>query len=431
MIKQLFTQTIFMIRKQPLLSALSIGGTALAICLIMLLVMFRQVRLVPYAPESNKDRMLYVPYVSITQKDHPEYSSNGPLGLQTATECFGKLQTPEAVTLYIMPISMVATGPGNHSVKVAVKQTDADFFKVFDFRFLSGSPYNEEEAASGVAKAVITRTTARKLFGEENVVGRNLEINYQTFRVAAVVEDVSALADAAAGEIWVPYNCMDYVRNGLGKTDLRGYMQVAILAHSAADFPAIRQEVDRLVEIYNASVAPQVVFFRGQPDTKAVAILRKYANLEPDVSEARRNQWMIYLILLLVPAINLSAMTHSRLQQRVEEIGIRRAFGSTRKELFLHVLVENLLLTLLGGVIGLLLCMAVSFFWGAFLFTNTLLSYSAIPILIDPMALFHFSTFGWALLFCLLMNLFTAGYPAWKASRTQIVNALSGKTENM
>ena len=45
---------------------------------------------------------------------------------------------------------------------------------------------------------------------------------------------------------------------------------------------------------------------------------------------ARRERVIIFIILLLVPAINLSSMTQSRLRQRVAEIGVRRAFGSTR-----------------------------------------------------------------------------------------------------
>jgi putative ABC transport system permease protein len=57
------------------------------------------------------------------------------------------------------------------------------------------------------------------------------------------------------------------------------------------------------------------------------------ANIEPDVDQARRQRLIIFIILLIVPAINLSSMTQSRLRQRVAEIGVRRAFGSTRLEL--------------------------------------------------------------------------------------------------
>lgn len=83
------------------------------------------------------------------------------------------------------------------------------------------------------------------------------------------------------------------------------------------------------------------------------------ANIEPDVDAARRQRIMIFVILLIVPAINLSSMTQSRLRQRVSEIGVRRAFGSTRAELMGQIIAENLVVTLLAGIVGLLLSVAL------------------------------------------------------------------------
>ena len=56
MIKQYFTQAWAQLRQQPLMSAVGIAGTALAIFLIMLVVMMQQVKVAPFAPESNRDR---------------------------------------------------------------------------------------------------------------------------------------------------------------------------------------------------------------------------------------------------------------------------------------------------------------------------------------------------------------------------------------
>ena len=69
MIKQYFTQAWAQLRQQPLISAVSIAGTALAIFLIMLVVMMQQVKVAPFAPESNRDRFLHVHYMSITNKN--------------------------------------------------------------------------------------------------------------------------------------------------------------------------------------------------------------------------------------------------------------------------------------------------------------------------------------------------------------------------
>lgn len=105
MIKQYFIQAWAQLRQQPLISAVSIAGTALAIFLIMLVVMMQQVKVVPFAPESNRDRFLHVKWMSISNSNWGDGTSNGPMSAQTARECFQSLKTPEAVTIYtVFPI---------------------------------------------------------------------------------------------------------------------------------------------------------------------------------------------------------------------------------------------------------------------------------------------------------------------------------------
>ena len=68
-----------------------------------------------------------------------------------------------------------------------------------------------------------------------------------------------------------------------------------------------------------------------------------------------RHFLLVLLVLLLVPALNLSGMISSRMEGRLAEMGVRRSFGAGRKMLLSQVMWENLLLTALGGALGLLL----------------------------------------------------------------------------
>ena len=70
---------------------------------------------------------------------------------------------------------------------------------------------------------------------------------------------------------------------------------------------------------------------------------------------------IVIAILLLVPAVNLSGMTLSRMRRRMAEIGVRKAFGATGGELIRQVFFENFVLTLLAGVVGLALSYAATF----------------------------------------------------------------------
>lgn len=95
MIKQYFTQAWAQLRQQPMISTVTITGTALAIFLIMLVVMVQQVQVVPFAPESNRDRFLHVKWMSIANKEWGDGTSNGPMSVRTAQECFQSLKRPK------------------------------------------------------------------------------------------------------------------------------------------------------------------------------------------------------------------------------------------------------------------------------------------------------------------------------------------------
>lgn len=98
MIKHYFKQALAQLRQYPLISVISIAGTALSIFLIMLVVMLQQVKVAPFSPESNRDRFLHVHYMSISHKDWGDGTSNGPMSVRTAREIYKSLKTPEAVT---------------------------------------------------------------------------------------------------------------------------------------------------------------------------------------------------------------------------------------------------------------------------------------------------------------------------------------------
>lgn len=127
----------------------------------------------------------------------------------------------------------------------------------------------------------------------------------------------------------------------------------------------------------------------------------------------------ILLILLLIPAINLSGLSLSRIKKRTEEIGIRKAFGAKKYTILIQVLFENLITSVIGGVIGLALSYVVVFQMRDWLLdiaadstipASTLISF---PVLLAIFAV------------CLIINLLSAGIPAYRASRMKIINSLN------
>ena len=120
MIKQYFQQAWAQLRQQPLISMVNVAGTALSIFLIMLVVMMQQVKVAPFAPESNRDRYLHVRYSSITNKDWGDNSSNGAMSVRTGRELYKSLETPEAVTLYTVNVGTTPVSLPNQPATAVV-----------------------------------------------------------------------------------------------------------------------------------------------------------------------------------------------------------------------------------------------------------------------------------------------------------------------
>lgn len=430
MIKQYFAQAMAQLKQQPMLTTVSLLGTALTICLIMVLVMQQQIRTTPFAPESNRNRLLHVKFLSVSNKTWADDdSNNGLMGIKVAKSCFEGLTTAEEVSIGACTEAMQVSLSQGTRIWADVKQTDGAFFRIFDFAFTDGKPFDDAQANAGLPVAVITESVARYFFNTLAASGKELVINDVSYRISGVVKDVSSLADTAYGQVWIPYLSTRVTAIENSWCDgIMGRMQVVILARSSGDFAAIREECNRRRLAYNAGLGDWYVFYRGQPDDQLTMTQHRWANVSPDLAGFYRQQAILLLILLLIPAVNLSSMTHSRLRQRVSEVGVRRSFGATRNEVMGQVVAENLILTLLAGMIGLLLCLLISYAWGSQLFANKeLMALNTAPV-IEMQMLFNLSTFCYALLFCLVLNLLSSGWPAWKASRVSIVNALTGKT---
>jgi putative ABC transport system permease protein len=423
MIKQYFKQAWYLLRENPLLSIISIAGTALAITLIMVLVITYEVRTANYKPETNRDRMLYAKY---GRYESPNNISNSANSYRIIKECFYPLKHTDAVTA-VMPYQalLISIPGGEKEYKADVSFTDADFWKVFDFQFVSGMPYTFEEVESSIRRAVINESLAKALYGNTNAVGKTLLVSFVEYTVTAVVKPVSTLAESAYAEVWLPISGikeMDrpWVENVLGEC------QCFILASTAADIPAIQEEAARLVEQYNATMMEKGKYvLNEQPFTHFSQVIHTQEGKFADVSSFILRYIVIIIILLLVPAINLSGMTFSRMNKRMSEMGIRKAFGATKGNLLSQVLSENLVWTLLGGVLGVALSYLAITLMSKWLLETKITRFLDGEAFINAGMVVHPMVFVYAFLFCLVLNLLSAGIPAWRVSKLNIVDALN------
>lgn len=426
MLKLYWKQALGLLRENKLLSAISILGTALAICMIMVMVITYEIRVRNYSPEDNRDRMLYVRWGG--RLVNGEQQGNSFLSLRTIKECFLPLKTAEAVAMISPWRTLLASLPaGTERKNCLTLFTDDMFWKVFNFRFLHGTPYSAEEVSSGIRKAVISESVARRLYGKADAVGQTILLGYKPYTVCGVVKDVSSVAKSSYSDVWVPYSTYA-LPDDRWVENITGWMQVIILARSAADFPAIREEVDHRVAQYNSSLKEYALTLYEQPYTQLDWELKGNGPVGGNATSIMLRYLLVIVILLLVPALNLSGMTLSRMRKRMSEIGIRKAFGATRGNVLVQILWENFFLTLLGGMAGLFVSYLAIYWLRTWLLSNSFSSITSVfggtPSL-SLAELFNPVIFAWAFLFCLVLNLLSAGIPALRVSGRNIIDALN------
>lgn len=433
MYKVYLRQAMQMLRQNKFFSIIYITGTGLAITMVMILAILYYFRTGNIAPETNRDRMLVIQHGKILNKVEGQGNGSSRLSYPTIKECFYSMQTPEAITA-ILPIGeqteFIQTPGSNEVYNGLVMGTDVAFWKIFQFRFLAGKPYTEEEFTSGIRKAVVSESLARRLFNTSDATGKTFLLNFEEYQVSGVVEDVPSIAQFCYAEMWIPFtNRPSQIQGSKWCDFILGHMQLYILAKKPGDFDAIRREAEENCRRYSANIPQYNFVLNEQPDTVLRAWLRTDSFASPKFMKLFIQIFSVVLLLLLVPSINLTGMTASRMKKRMEELGIRKAFGAQNRTLLLQILYENLLLTLLGGLIGLLISYGLIFMLKGWLLGNYDWDGSSLTASIDlsPGMLINPAIFGYTLIFCLVLNLMSALLPAWHALRRPIVDALNDK----
>lgn len=424
MLKQYLKQALQIIRENRLVSIISILGTAISIMMIMIVLLIMQIQLVNFYPEEKRDRMLYAELgATHTSSLDQQRESNGNMSLETAKACFYSLTTPEMVTAFNSEDFAFSLPARMMFDAYPVKEVDCNFWKVFSFRFIEGNPFSEADFDAGLKQVVLSETLARRFFGSTAVIGQEILLNRVAYRICGVVEDVSKAASTAYAMAWVPYTSIPAVmRQEADYENIRGLLSAVILAKDASDFESIREEFLAKVNQYNTTKRDYQVDFRRNPVTR----WEKLRGSVGQIYVEWRDYWLetgaLLLFLIIMPALNLLGVTQSSIQKRQAEIGVRKAFGATNRNIIGQVLCENGVTTLLGGFVGLVLSLIALPLCKDFLLQSSETSLS-LSMLIRP------SAFLLALLFSLVLNLLSAGIPAWRISRKEIVEALKNHEE--
>jgi predicted permease len=299
----------------------------------------------------------------------------------------------------------------------------ANYFDVLQLKPVMGRSFSPDEDKTFGASPVVVLGHSfwqRRMASDPNVVGKTIQLNNRAYQVIGVApEGFTGSKFGLALDFWVPISMADDLRRSPGLLSERNshWMNVigrlkpgVSIAQASAEMSAI---ATRLNQAY--------------PDSRTKATQAKvmsevdgrWGDLGGIFKSAGAIAMAIVGLILLIACANVANLMLARAVARRKEIGIRLALGANRARLIRQLLTESLLLSVLGGGLGLLLAV-----W------TTRLMEGFIPVLAYNIVSDFFALDSRALVFTLAISLATGFVfglaPAWHSSNPELVPVLKG-----
>jgi putative ABC transport system permease protein len=405
------TLAVKVLLRRKFFTFISLFGISFTLLVLTVVAAMFDHALGPGAEEPRQNRTLYV----------EDAVMHGPNSTWSSRPGFKLLDRYARDLPGVERLSLFESGRTVHTyidgrkVTSGLKRTDDEYWRILEFHFVEGGPFGTADVAEARFVAIINATTRQRIFDGRPAVGQTFEADGQRFRVIGVVEDVSEFRTAPYADIWVPYTT---AKSDAFKREIMGSWNAMALAKERGSMAAIYEEFNsRLLRVelpskdYRAIVAPFETKLAGFARMMPFADRRDPAN---QVWRLIGFLTLLGLLFVLIPTVNLVNINISRIMERASEIGVRKAFGAPARTLVGQFLIENLLLTVIGGVIGFVL----SIFVLRALSSSGIVTYAHFTI--NP------RVFAYGMALAAAFGLISGVYPAWRMSRLNPVQALKG-----
>lgn len=429
-LKQLLVES----RANPGFTSLYIGGVAFAVAFTMIFAIIYYVHLAPLYPEYNRSTTYYISNLTV-RNDKTNSMGQSSVGLPFIREFVENSENIEYSTMVYQKQGFIQPPDQSGDIVVNIIDTNPDFFKLYSYEFVAGRPFNEAETESAINSIVVDTSVANRLFGSpEQAVGKEISITYKPYRIVGIVRDGNPVAYLSYANVFCPYTIRTKSDNASLKGDKRDYLgdySVPIKFKDRRQAERFRAELTEKVRRANAADSTgQRLKIQSAPISHTMRILSQRTNGDDlSMTEYLKPLLITLLVLLIIPAINISGMIGGQMDRRLAEIGVRRSFGATRGHLTRQVMFENLILTLFGGLVGFIIAWLIIVFGRNMLLKLIIPTWECIdaPAEISAEMMFAPLIFIAALLLCLLLNLLSAYIPVRLSLRRPIISSLNSK----
>jgi putative ABC transport system permease protein len=290
---------------------------------------------------------------------------------------------------------------GNDNWATRLNGTEPQYFDIRVWPFHEGSSFTQNDVEMAANVAVIGETVRKNLFGATNSIGQTIRINNLPFRVIGVLAPKgtsAAMGDDQDDIILVPITTLQ--KKITGQNWLRWIMVSAISRQGSY---AAQQQIAALLRDRH----------HIRPGSDDDFFVRNLADMADVADQAGQVMTLLLAsvaaVSLVVGGIGIMNIMLVSVTERTREIGIRMAVGATERDVQQQFLMEAVVLSLLGGSIGVLFGLSSSY-----LITQTL----GWPILVSPLVIVI------AVLFSMAVGVFFGFYPARRAAQLDPIDAL-------
>lgn len=294
---------------------------------------------------------------------------------------------------------------------------DHHYWDVITHDILQGHSFNETDVKNKNKVILISDKTALEYYGNINgVIGQEMELDGKMFKVIGLYKNTGKIVEMLSPDVVMPYT---HVKEEDQPSYYHGFFAVTFLKKDNIDAKQLKSDIAAAATTIpmdhpsNTNNFEKVQFYPKTHNEMFAQALYWDRDAEKSLKIMR---WILLALLsffIILPTLNLINLNVSRILERSSEIGVRKAFGAARSNILSQFVVENIVQTLIGGVLGLGL---------AILIINMI---NKAGHLGDAQLVLSPKFFLFSFLATLLFGVLSGLIPAYRMSKLEIANTLN------
>ncbi len=311
-----------------------------------------------------------------------------------------KSEFPDAAGIAPVSESAVVAVFGSNNCRTAVTGTESSYFKIRKWELKSGRTFTAREERAGKAVCVIGEKVCRNLFQSQDPIGSSIRIDRFSYQVIGVLRSKGGSMVGKEQDDVVIITMKAFQRRISGNKDVD---MILVGGNAGQDSSSLKWQLKDVMRERRPVPAGHSNNFTIEDMKEIIKTVKKQTSIFTTFISA------IAAISLLVGGIGIMNIMLVSVTERTREIGIRMAVGAQESDIMSQFLVEAVVLSLFGGMVGIFLGLAVPLI---------VTGYMNLPFIVDLRIVLS------SFIFSGLVGVIFGYFPARRAARMNPIDAL-------